>query len=702
MNQRLIPLGLLLATGFLFAQEPPSRPAASTGQEAEQVPTFPAAVELVTVDVVVADKKGSPISGLTAEDFSLTEDGQAQQITSFEAIELPAEPPPAVPPRVPVSTNQRTDREPWTGRFFALVFDDIHMTPFQATRAKNAVAEFLKTAVRTGDRVTLAASGGGTWRTTEMPRGREELMTLLGTLDGRRIPRRSMDAMTDYEARQIHLYNDPMVMNRVMRRWERYGVVPEMDRDQNVNPYRADPEYGILPRAAETYYEAATRNRATLETLERVLGSFEGAKGRKSLILVSSGFIYDADLLEFKDALEASRRANAAIYFLDTRGMTGLTAHFGGDRPQPVDTQDIGAAFVEGLEAVAGSEHVAVDSGGFVVKNTNNLAQGIRRIADETRVYYLLGYHPTNAARDGAFREIEVEVARKGVKVRARKGYVAAADGEDAPEPVAGGVDPRMQRAADAPFEVEDVPLRLTAYVFEETLLGRARVVLATDVDIRKLAFRQEADRSLDDLDWVALVSNQETGEIFQDTQRAELRLLPGTRKKQEQSWFHIVREFELPPGGYQAKVIVRDANAGHIGSVFHEFEVPDLAGLRTSTPILSDTLLPPPEGSKARPRLSILARRTFTTSSILYHQYSVFGAVRGEASGLPQVRAGFEIRRADGEVYRGATPTLITPTPSGLLVRLSGNRLSDAEPGDYELVLTVTDEVTSKSLEVR
>jgi len=127
MKLRFLLLGLLLGSGALLGQEPPVDPTQASATQVEEVPTFPAEVELVTVDVVVADKKGSPIAGLSAEDFSLTEDGRAQQITSFEAIELPAEPPPAEPSRMRVSTNLRTGREPWTGRFFAIVFDDIHM-----------------------------------------------------------------------------------------------------------------------------------------------------------------------------------------------------------------------------------------------------------------------------------------------------------------------------------------------------------------------------------------------------------------------------------------------------------------------------------------------------------------------------------------------------------------------------------------------
>ena len=109
---------------------------------------------------------------------------------------------------------------------------------------------------------------------------------------------------------------------------------------------------------------------------------------------MSEGFIHDVNQDEFKRVNQASRRANAAIYFLNARGLEGMpvamTAQFGPALPD----QDVGFAFAETLDAVAGAELVASDSGGFTVRNTNDLGKGIQRIADETQAYYLLGYVP--------------------------------------------------------------------------------------------------------------------------------------------------------------------------------------------------------------------------------------------------------------------------------------------------------------------
>jgi VWFA-related protein len=689
------------------AQAPPSpspAPAASpaSGTEAPPVdaesPSFPSQVEQVTVDVVVTDKKGVPVTGLRKEDFALTEDGNGQAIASFEAVQLPAtaSAKPAERPRI--SSNMVAEVQ--TGRTFVVVFDDIHLTPGQARRAKGAVTEFLTSGVREGDRVTLVATGGGAWWSTRMEAGREELITLLKRLDGRFIPDHSPERMSDYEAMRIHIYRDPQVMGRVARRYDAYGVNPT-STNRNPSASGIDPNPFISGRAAEVYYQSVARNRLTLDIMERVLASLAGTKGRKSLILVSEGFIYDTNMDEFKKVLQASRRSNAAIYFLDTRGLEGMplamTAEFG----PMIDEQDVGAAFGESIEASEGSESLASDSGGFTVKNTNDLSGGIKRIADETQAYYLLGYNPSNTLRDGKFRKIQVKIpGSKGYQIRARKGYYAPLEGRNPLAPKPGGPDPVIQAALDSPYDVSQIPLRMTAYVFDETLLGKANVIVVAETGVRDFAFQEEGGRFLDTLEFLLVTAHRETGEFFRYDQRIEMKLLPATRDKLV--WYPITRDFELAPGGYQAKIVVRDKNSGRIGTLVHEFEVPPLGPFRVSTPVLSDTMAPSPAGEKTTPQPTLLARREFPSGSMLLAQFEVYGAAKEKGSGMPRVTAGYEIRKSDGTVVTHVDATPIQPTSLGKLMRLVGARLVDSAPGEYEIVLRLKDEIAGKDLELR
>lgn len=651
----------------------------------------------MTVDVVVTDKKGVPIPELEREDFSLAEDGAPQAIASFEAIQVPSAPSATTPQKPKISSN--TTPEARTGRSFVVVFDDVHLAPFQSNRAKIAVTEFLKSGVREGDRVTLVATGGGAWWTTRMEAGRDELIALLKRLDGRLIPDTSPERITDYEAMRIHVYRDQQIVERVNRRFQTFGVSP-LGAQGRRGLSDEDPQ--VFGRASDVYFQAMTRMRVTLEVLERALASLAPNKGRKTLVLVSQGFIYDPNLDEFKRTVEAARRSNVAVYFLDTRGLEGLPAMFGAQFGPAADTRDIGPAMFESLEASEGAESIAADSGGFSVKNTNDLTGGIQRIANESRSYYLIGYHPKNTARDGKFRRIQVKVNRKGAQARARKGYYAPLEGKSALNSKKPVGDPQFQAALDSPYEVEEIPLRMTSYVFDETLLGKASVVVATDVDVSGFAYEEKDGRFADTLEFLMVVAHRETGEFFRYDQKIEMKLLPETRKRMGKTWFPIVRDFELAPGGYQAKIVVRDKLGSRMGTVVHEFEVPDLGQLRVSSPVISDTLQPMPEGaSDSRPRPQLLARRAFEPGATVYCSVEVYGATKDKATGMPKVSAGWQVLSSDGSTVSSAPPSIINPTSLGRLSRLVGTKLEGYASGDYEIVMNFKDEISGHTLEL-
>ncbi len=92
---------------------------------------------------------------------------------------------------------------------------------------------------------------------------------------------------------------------------------------------------------------------------------------------------------------------------------------------------------------------LANQTGGLLVNNTNALDRAIDRINEDRRHHYLLSYVSSNPALDGAYRKIEVKVARRDVEVRSRKGYRATAAGRSAP--VLGYETPALAAAAPTP-----------------------------------------------------------------------------------------------------------------------------------------------------------------------------------------------------------------------------------------------------------
>jgi VWFA-related protein len=701
-RSHIAPAVLVLASAAALAAQEAQKPAPPPAAEAP--PTFPAQVEQVIVDMVVTDKKGNPIRGIAREDITITEDRVPQQIVSFEAVQVPEQPSttPPPPPRVTVNTAPEERR----GRTFVIVFDDMNVTPWRANQAKAAVASFLEKGTREGDRVTLISSAGGVWWTARMEAGRPKLVDMVKRFDGRYIPDTAMDRMSDYEAMRIHIYRDPQVAQRVLRRWEQYGVASTMTRQSNSTDMTAgtvDDPY-LTGRASEVYYQAMTRVRTTLDTLERALNGLAGAKGRKSVILVSEGFIHDINVDEFKRVNEASRRANAAIYFLNARGLEGMPAYMTAEFGPALPDQDVGFAFTESLDAVAGADVVADDSGGFTVRNTNNLAGGIQRIANETQAYYLLGYIPTNTARDGKYRKIQVKLANnKGLEIRARKGYYAPSDtGRTAFAPKK-GVDPVIQSALDSPWAEDAIPLRMTHYVGDERTLGKAAVLVATEVDIRALEFEEKEGRSLADLQFLLVVAHRESGEFFRYDQGVSMKLQPSTRERLNRLWYPIVRDFELKSGDYQAKIVIRDTRSKRVGTVIHEFEVPPLGELRVSTPVLSDTRASAAAAEGAPGGiLSVLARREFPSGADILCQFEVFGAKKDEKTGMPHVTQGYVVTRPDGSVFTAMQPSPINPTSLGQVMRTFGFKLADAPVGDYEMVMVIRDDLAARSFELR
>ena len=235
------------------------------------------------------------------------------------------------------------------------------------------------------------------------------------------------------------------------------------------------------------------------------------------------------------------------------------------------------------------------------------------------------------AKADGKFRRISVKVnaarpersAHAGLfRARCRRGAAAAAHGRSrsrrAPRPRRA---PRRRRSAGAGHCARVRPRRRRT---------RARVVIAADVDVKSFLFEPEdGGRSRGSVELAVAATRLETGEVFHFEQTTAMNLKAETRDRLGVTWYSVSREFSLPTGPYQARVVIRDRTSGRIGSVTHEFEVPPLTGFRVSSPILTDVLQTDPTG-QAAPKPVLLARRTFLRR--LHALLSVHG-VRGRRS---------------------------------------------------------------------
>ena len=471
-------------------------------------PTFPSGVELVTVDAVVLDREGRPVPGLTHDDFVVKEDGRRRDIVSFEAFDVATVPEEAqgVAPAV-VATNEPRG----AGRAFAIVLDDLRIAPERVPAARETATRFLERFVREGDLVTVATTSGDAWWSARIPEGREDLVAVLGRARGRHVVVPVLDQMTEYEAFWIANHEDspsvtPLgpgsgialpgrasggtaelvppgsIKERVKQRWQRANMCVSLYCDSLVRS-----------RAAEMDAGRRARVRLTLACVRRALEALAPVRGRKSLLLLSEGFLQDFGS-DSRAVAAASREANTAVYFVDVRGLVALPAYgtAADVGPPPDERERTAVAFEEATVESAGAAGLADDTGGFTVRNTNDLSAGVWRVAAESRVFYLLGFYPPEGKAPRQWRNLRVEVKRPGLTVRARRGYTLRSEMASLAPAAEGAsssaVDPAVVRTLDSAYSAAGIPLRAIAYVEEPRPGDVVHVLVAAEFDAAAVA----------------------------------------------------------------------------------------------------------------------------------------------------------------------------------------------------------------------
>ena len=633
--------------------------------------SFPSAVELIIVDAVVVDDDGRPVAGLTRDDFVVKEDGKPQPVVSFESVaeeDGPALPAPAHASAV--ASNEAPDVR--SSRAFVILLDDLGLAMRDAEETRRAVSAFLSRSLREGDEVVLGTTSGESWWRARMPEGRDDALAVLARLRGRLSdPLLAHDRMTEYEAFAINqITSRSLVLDRVRARW----AAANLCREPMCEPM-------VRSRAVDLDGGRRNRLKATLHALRRAVEALAPIRGRKSLLFFSRGFVEDPEA-GLRDVAAFAQRANAAVYFIDARGlqaMPGLmSASEGGPPPDP---GQLGAMLFEDNLESGGAQALALETGGLTVRNTNDLAAGAERVVGESRVYYLLGFHPPPGKAKGEWRKLSVEVLGKGRKVRARRGYALGGPAADPGRSAA--------RALESPRNDTGIPLRAMVYVQEPRAKGLTRVLVTAEFEAARLALPAKGPSRSGAVELSVQVTPRDGKDVLRGQERAQVTV----GADEAPAWRSVVREFELPAGVAQVRVVVHEPVSGAIGSVSQRFEVPPPSPLRLSTPIVTNRLAP---GGGERPRPALAVHRVFPPAGSLYCEFEVFRAA--SASGA-RVLAGFSVFGREGRLVRRAEPTAIAPDGDGRLVRTIGMTVDGWEEGAYDLVLDVRDEAGGANL---
>jgi VWFA-related protein len=696
------------------------------GQEQPAIPAFPARADAITADVVVLDRHGRPVRGLTRGDFTLLVDGEPQVIVGFEARDLAttaASPAPTVGDER-VATNEGGESR---GRTFVFLIDDIGddlaLRHFRLQETKKTVAQWLKEKAHPRDELTLVTASGQLFWSDRVDRGRADFLTVLDRLKGQDTwqPIRGWPA---YLARSTGEASSapatgPRPPSRAGRGRTEAPVGPEGRRSAAEVPEDPDLLSGIADRIAERAHgtaqeRSAERSRKTgvlLGATERLSRSLIGARGRKSIVIFSDGVPNDPEQLPSLDrAVGASERANAVVYFVDVRGLGAPALPRAEDRNDVKNAPDgrpeaaeLGAiSMYEKTVTSSGLEMIADNTGGMSIRDTNDLLGGVERIAEESSTYYLLGYQPENAP-DGRWHKLEVKVARAGVTVRTRHGYQAvppptAVSPSPAPKGTAGkerdrkGPKRPMDPAVLTSGGGDAIPLRLAPYVLDPDESGRARVLVVLELDTSRLTLQGEGGRRTGAIDLTVVGMSRDTAHLFPLDERVRIDL----DAKAEGGWMSLTREIRLPSGVAQVRALVRDVASGLAGAVTKRLEVPPLDRPYLTTPVVTDRMI---VGGGRGPRLVPVAHRRFRRKALLYCSYEVVGMTNARGEATTRVAGGFTLRRSDGQGVSQSSPTPIAVALGGKVMRLFALPVLGLDAGEYELVIDVVDEPSGRTL---
>jgi Flp pilus assembly protein TadD len=205
----------------------------------------------------------------------------------------------------------------------------------------------------------------------------------------------------------------------------------------------------VTSKAKRFHVEIERMTRETLNTVNGLASGLAKVAGPKTVVLFSDGFVAERLETAVQTAVGQAARAGARVYAVDVRGLN--RGRGAGIIDQPTADDEVGGPARFDLQADAPNS-LAVDTGGLMIRNENNLARALDRIAEDSGTYYVIGYRPANQEFDGKFRQLEVRVKRDGVRVRARRGYLAIEPARLlTPQPITAPKEPvESSRPADA------------------------------------------------------------------------------------------------------------------------------------------------------------------------------------------------------------------------------------------------------------
>ena len=684
----------------------PTKPPVSAAQQEKPPPIDSDDVVRITTNLVQIDtvvtKNDKQVTDLTAPDFEILEDGKPQAITNFsyiwtvpKTVGAPAETPlagapdknaPLVPPP-PVKAAE-------SHRTIALVVDDLGIAMENTGSIRKQLRRFVEEQMQPNDLVAIIRTGG------------------------------EVGALQQFT-------NDKRILFRAIEnvKWNhnsRAGIATLVPLGADTSPREGANGVG-LAGGPETY-------NATIRALRFILFGMRDIPGRKSMVIFSEDLPTDIpdyalpsgpaspqiptqgaepgfrggqptfNGAALQRLAELAIRSSVVIYGVDTRGLVPfgpMQATNVNPTIRPAGTQPFDAMAFQShrlQDTRTGQELLARETGGFLVKNSNNF--GLKRIAEDQSGYYLLGYRPAGDTFNRRFHHITVKVKRPGLTVRTRSGFFGITDEEARPMQLTNR--DRINMALMSPFGASDIEVHLTALFAD---VPRRGPVLRSLINFfaSDLKFADGPGGSHEATLNLAAVVFADNGTVLQ--QMIETRTVRLQQKDYERVLSQgLVYQVDVPvsqPGAYQFRVAVRDDGSSRIGTARQFVEVPEL---KKHNLTLSGITI---SGDDANPQgadrmgtatnFSSPAIRRFSQGSNLWFGYSVYNARLDKATQPTVLTSEARIFRDGQVVYTGVPKQLDAGGQLDLKRITAGGGIklgSTLEPGEYQLQILVTESV--------
>jgi VWFA-related protein len=698
------------------AQQTTQQPGPDT-QKPEADDVVRITTNLVQVDAVITDKNGKLVTDLKAEEMQISEDGKPQKITNFSFVST--ETPEArtntartgaadknAPP-IPAARLKTEDIR----RTIAVVVDDLGLSFESTYYARRALKKFVDEQMQTGDLVAIIRTGGGMGALQQFTSDKRQLYAAIERVKWNARGRAGVGAFAP-------LGSDPS-----------NAPLPENnDSDKDTNPTED------LDQFREDVFSVGT-----LGALSYVVRGLRELPGRKSILLVSDGLkMFNRDDPQRSDRvfqalrrlIDQANRASVVVYTMDARGLQtfGPTA---ADDVSGMDSRQLQTQLSNRREAFfesqSGLNYLAQETGGLAIRNSNDLAGGIKRVLEDQKGYYLIGYRPDEATFDTRtrrkFHHLSLKITRPGkFNVRMRNGFFGVTDEELKPPQT---LPQKMIGALTSPFGSSGIHLQLTSFFSNVPNVGSLMRSML-HVQARDLTFTDEPDGwHKGGFDILAVTFGDNGVPIDQVSRTHTIRVRGETYKRILQEGFVYGVTVPLKkPGAYQLRVALHDSGSERIGSASQFVDVPDIKknrlalsgiivkGISPAEYARANSQLKPPvnpaapnarenaatsqsEGVEEGDAQASPAVRRFRHGHVMQYFYLIFNAQLGKAANQPQLTTQLRVVRDGKVVFTGKETPFDSANQTDLkrLVLSGALQLgTELPPGEYILQIIVKD----------